>query len=407
MPEGERAFEVDEVAERQQQCVQRRPVQPGGAVGCVLQRRGPHVSRRRHRQHPCRVGDECVDHRGIELPAPPAARHRHRALDAVLALMHLDHVGQLGDAHLDRDRLARRPGRQAAAVEAFEREPQRGLHIRRQPDPFGQQRGRRAVGVDELRNMASRIGIQRRRGLQARQQRLAAADVGQQEALVRQPGPVDEVRAAAHGDVVAEPPRVLVGVGMTADPHDQRRVVDAIALGRRETQAVGDPRRDQRRPQHVLGRLPQPEVDGHRQRRQHLRACRKVWRRRSGGHVPILRCRHRRVSGIGQDGPPSRCRATSNASNRPCATTQMPRWGSWKSARLPCTGWGSDGAEVLAVYDGARVGDRPYASGRDAELLAVGQVAGQLDPADAQQRSDDRAHRGKRSAVPRHGRGYP
>ena len=133
MPQGEGAFEVDEVAERHQQSVQRRPVQPGGAVGCVLQRRGPHVSRRRHRQHPLRVGDERVDHRGIELPAPPAARHRYRALDAVLPLMHLDHVGQLGDAHLDRDRVARRTGRQAAAVEAFEREAQRGLHIADSP----------------------------------------------------------------------------------------------------------------------------------------------------------------------------------------------------------------------------------------------------------------------------------
>ena len=177
MPQGERAFEVDEVAERHQQRVQRRPVQPRvrgrapAAAPSPTRLPSPGTASMRFG-----VADEGVDHRGVELPASPAARHRHRALDAVLALMHLDHVGQLGDAHLDRDRVARRTGGQSAAVEAFERVTQRRLHIGGQPDPLGQQRRRRAVRVDELRDSWPRaLTIQRRHRLQPLQQRLAAA----------------------------------------------------------------------------------------------------------------------------------------------------------------------------------------------------------------------------------------
>ena len=58
-------------------------------------------------------------------------------------------------------------------------------------------------------------------------------------------------------------------------------------------------------------------------------------------------------------------------------------------------GMRSDGTEILTVHDGAGVGDRPYPSRCDPELLTVGQIAGQLDPADTQQRSDDGADRGE------------
>ena len=49
----------------------------------------------------------------------------------------------------------------------------------------------------------------------------------------------------------------------------------------------------------------------------------------------------------------------------------------------------SDRSEILTAHDGGRVGDGPHAFRGDAELLTVGQVAGQLDPPDAQQWSDD------------------
>ena len=187
--------------------------------------------------------------------------------------------------------IARPPRRQAVRRRRSVRTcTHRGLHVGRQADPLGQQRRRRAVRVDEVRDVAAGVQIQRRDGLQPLQQRLAVTDVGQQEPLIRQPGPVHQVGAAAHRDVVAEPPRVFVRVGVTADPHDQRRVVDAIALGAGQSQPVGEPRRDQRRPQHVFGGLAEPEIDGHRQRRQNFRTGRKFWRA-AGSHLPILRCR--------------------------------------------------------------------------------------------------------------------
>ena len=183
--------------------------------------------------------------------------------------------------------------------------------------------------------MAAGIKIQRRDGLQPLQQRLAVPDVRQQEPLIRQPGPVDQVGAAAHRDVVAEPPRVFVRIGVTSDPHDQRRVVDAVALSARQAQPIGQPRRDQRRPQHVFGRLAEAEVDGHRQRRQNFcsgrhRASRKSrddsapWRSPSqrkvqDGHFDAVRGR----TGRSGPGPPRRCLV-----------------GGAGSRRVPCTGNG-------------------------------------------------------------------
>ena len=51
------------------------------------------------------IGDEGIHDRGIELSAAPAARHRDSTFDAVEPLVHLRQVGELGDAHLDRDLL--------------------------------------------------------------------------------------------------------------------------------------------------------------------------------------------------------------------------------------------------------------------------------------------------------------
>jgi hypothetical protein len=59
--------------------------------------------------------------------------------------VHLEHVGELGDPHLDRNRIAGNAVGQPAAVEPFERVSQRGLHVFRQSDPLCQQRRGRAV----------------------------------------------------------------------------------------------------------------------------------------------------------------------------------------------------------------------------------------------------------------------
>ena len=71
-------------------------------------------------------------------------------------------------------------------------------------------------------------------------------------------------------DVVAEPSRLLVRVGMTADVDEQGGVVDDRALLLVEPHALGDPQRDEALAEHVLHRLAETEVDAERKRRYKL-----------------------------------------------------------------------------------------------------------------------------------------
>ena len=68
----------------------------------------------------------------------------------------------------------------------------------------------------------------------------------------------------------AEQLRVLLGVGVTADPCQQASVVGRVALHRVGADQVGEPHRDQARAQHVFQRLPEAQVDGERERGQQL-----------------------------------------------------------------------------------------------------------------------------------------
>jgi hypothetical protein len=79
------------------------------------------------------------------------------------------------------------------------------------------------------------------------------------------------VLAGLQGDVVAEPLRLLVGIGMTADVDEQGRVVDDGAGLLVESDPLGQPQRDQGLAQHVLHRLPEPQVHAERQRGDQLR----------------------------------------------------------------------------------------------------------------------------------------
>ena len=78
------------------------------------------------------------------------------------------------------------------------------------------------------------------------------------------------VLAGLQRDVVAEPLRLLVRVGVTADVDEQRRVVDVRARLLIESHPLGQAQRDQALAQDVLHRLPEPEVDAERQRRHQL-----------------------------------------------------------------------------------------------------------------------------------------
>ena len=71
-------------------------------------------------------------------------------------------------------------------------------------------------------------------------------------------------------DVVAEPLRLLVRVGVAADVDEERGVVDGRPVVVVEADALGEPQRDEALPQHVLHRLTEAEVDAERERGDEL-----------------------------------------------------------------------------------------------------------------------------------------
>jgi hypothetical protein len=94
-----------------------------------------------------------------------------------------------------------------------------------------------------------------------------------------QPEMTDEVAgcAAGHGksvglegDVVTKPLSLLVGVREAAHPGEQSGVIEDLPRRLVETEALTESQRDQALTQHVLHRLPQPQVGPQRQRRDQL-----------------------------------------------------------------------------------------------------------------------------------------
>ena len=68
-----------------------------------------------------------------------------------------------------------------------------------------------------------------------------------------------------HGDVVAEPVGLLVGVCVATDVHEQRGVVDRRPGLLVDPHELADPQRDPALAQHVLHRLAEAQVDAQRE----------------------------------------------------------------------------------------------------------------------------------------------
>ena len=79
------------------------------------------------------------------------------------------------------------------------------------------------------------------------------------------------VLAGLQRDVIAEPFRLLMRVGMTPDPDKQRGVIHVRSPLLVEPDPLGEPQRDQALPQHVLHRLPEAEIHAERKRGDELR----------------------------------------------------------------------------------------------------------------------------------------
>ena len=184
------------------------------------------------------------------------------AFRAVCAMVHLGDVGNLRHPH-------RRPvsgdpaaptGRPLPSHRSYAIR-QGFAHIRTQADLIGEQCGRQAMGLHQCAEIPACVQKDLGRQLSPFRQCRSATEIAEQKSPVRRAGPVDEVAVVPHRDVVAKPPRVLVRVGMTPNPHHQTRVENGPALTFAEPQPLGKPRAHCGRPQHVIHRLTEPKVD--------------------------------------------------------------------------------------------------------------------------------------------------
>jgi len=102
------------------------------------------------------------------------------------------------------------------------------------------------------------------------QRRLSAPDVSQHEARLGRADEIGEVRVGPQLDVIAEPRRLLVCIGVAPQPREQRHVVDDCPLVLVELEVLGDAEREHAVAQHMLHRLPETQVRGERHRRHEL-----------------------------------------------------------------------------------------------------------------------------------------
>ena len=270
VPQQERALQVGEVADRRDGRVEGLAVQHVVAIGRALQSGGPRGGSVRDVEQRFRIGRERIDDLGIELPAAALSGHADRRLCSAEAVVHLGGVCELGDPHRERDRIAGEAPGEPVAVVPLEGRGHGLLHRVREAEPLGQQGGGEAVRVQQGAEAAAGVDHERGERRGTLNERAALRDMLDQEAQEGQSRPVHQVGGAAHGDVVAEPARVLLRVGRAADPHEQRRLIGGAALRLVLPQPCGEPVGEDGRAHHVLRGLAETQVDRDGDRREHL-----------------------------------------------------------------------------------------------------------------------------------------
>ena len=170
----------------------------------------------------------------------------------------------------DGNGLARQHPRPAVPVPELIGGAHRAAHRRRQAELLGQRLRHLGVTVEHAFGVAVPREQELEADAKAMQRRVARAH--RQEALDRaaQPEP-PVVLLGFYSDVIAEPLGLLVGVGVTADVDEERRVVH----GRPRVLVEADPlrqlERDQALAQHMLHRLAEAEIHPQGERGHQLR----------------------------------------------------------------------------------------------------------------------------------------
>ena len=260
--------------------------------------------------------------RRIELAAGALAGQGDGRVDATDAVGHLDVLGELGDPRGERDLFAGQLAGPAATVPALVGRRDGLLRRVVETELLGQSASGRGVALDHVVDLAVPAEGELQADAEPVQGRVARPDEPHAGHDAAQTAAVVVVLGGLEGDVVAEPFGLLVRVGVTADVHQQRGVVQRRPLLVVETQPVGEPEGDDALPQDVFHRLAEAEIHAERQGGDQLReaqlAARGVRRavrchRRppararvcapeatpvGGGHVPCRACRLRSMASL-------------------------------------------------------------------------------------------------------------
>jgi hypothetical protein len=200
-----------------------------------------------------------------------SARWRARLFaDAAGAICDLDELGELGDPRWERYVCALELARPPAPVPGLVRGAERVEHLVLQSELFSQRPGHRCMLGDHLGNLAVAGEGELERDPEPVRPRVAGPQPPHPGSGRAEAAELVIVLTGFQRDVVAEPLRLLMGVGMAPDADEQRRVVHVRAPLLIEPDLLGEPQRDQALPQHVLHRLPESKVHPERQRGDEL-----------------------------------------------------------------------------------------------------------------------------------------
>ena len=270
VPEEVRRLQVDEVRDRDERVVEAVVQENDCELRLRLDHRVPRSYLVEAGQDDLGFGVDQIRDRRIEVLPTPVPDERPHALHAADAVRDLDELGHLGDPRRDRHLVARELAWPAAPVPALVRGAERVEHRRRESELLLEQASHRGVVLDHPVDLP----VPGEHELQAEPEAVERGVPGPEEA---EPGGghaqaaqlvvvLDRLRC----DVVAEPFRLFVRVGMAADVDEERGVVDDGALMRLEAEPFGHAEPDQTLAQHVIHRLPDAEVDPERERRDQL-----------------------------------------------------------------------------------------------------------------------------------------
>ena len=318
--QGGRRLEVDEAGDGGQGQVALHRGQGAGQPRLAVDHRIPGVQLVEVVEDLLRVGAHHVDESRVELGAGPAPGQVEGAVDPVGAVGHLEELRELGDPGGDRDPVSGEAVGDASSVpplvglgEGIEDVPGQAELLAQRPRQLGVPRDH-AVELLAAREGEVEADADPVQGRSARpEQPQHGQPVGGAELL-------GSVLGRLESDVVAEPARLLVRVGVAAHVHQERRVVDRRPAALVEADQLGDPQRDPALAQDVLHRLAEAEVHAQGQGSHQLGELDAV-ALGLDGHLANVRLRDaRRTSKMGHSP-----HATTEVRSLPCGDITHPR----------------------------------------------------------------------------------